>query len=201
MTVVDLDGTLLAGNSFRWFTRFVLRLAACRAPLQMIALCGLIALRKLRLCSHRRLKWELMKTADRVLTPEDYNRFARIMQGRINRSVLSMLPSDTEPVVASAASAEYVAPFVELMGWKHFVATRRPDSGRFRDFTECRGESKVKAVRTLFPGNRIEAVLTDHVDDLPLLLASSGRRILVNPSATTLLTVKGAGLAPEILST
>lgn len=199
MTVVDLDGTLLKGNSFRWFTGFVLHRAIRRAPFRWIVLCGWLLLRMLRLCSHRRLKWEVMKTADRVLSPEDYNRFAHVMQGHISHTVLAMLPTDSEPVIASAASIEYVAPFVELMGWKRFVATCRPASGRFRDYTECRGERKVRAIRKLFPGDGISAVFTDHVDDLPLLLASSGRRILINPSATTVMTVKGTGLIVEIV--
>jgi len=145
MTVVDLDGTLLCGNSFRWFTRYVLRLAVRRRPMAAAELCVLLALRRLRACSHRRLKWHLMKIADIVLSADDYSAFARMLKERINRRVLAALGNEQKIVIASAASDEYVAPFVELMGWRYHVATRRPPSGKYSDYIECRGEMKVKA--------------------------------------------------------
>ena len=199
MTVVDLDGTLLCGNSFRWFTRYVLRLAVRRRPMAAAELCVLLALRRLRACSHRRLKWHLMKIADIVLSADDYSAFARMLKERINRRVLAALGNEQKIVIASAASDEYVAPFVELMGWRYHVATRRPPSGKYSDYIECRGEMKVKALRRMFPGESITAIYTDHVDDLPLLAASSGRRVLVSPSASTLMTVSLAGLEPELI--
>ena len=199
MTVVDLDGTLLCGNSFRWFTRYVLRLAVRRRPAAAAGLCALLVLRRLRVCSHRRLKWHLMKVSDRVLSADDYSAFARMLKERVNRRVLAALGNEQKIVIASAASDEYVAPFVELMGWKNHTATRRPQSGKYSDYTECRGEMKVKAVMRMFPGESITAVYTDHVDDLPLLAASAGRRVLVSPSASTLMTVRLAGLEPELI--
>ena len=197
MIAVALDGTLLRGNSFGMFLRFVVRKAVARRNVAAFASIGWWSLlRRLKLATHRRLKWNLMRQADRVLSPDDYEEFARRLKERINPRVAEYIAGKEDVVLASAASAEYVGPFARLMGINDYIATARPRSGRLRDYAETRGTEKVRLLRKRF-GTPAE-VLTDHADDLPLLLAATSRRILVNPSATTLATVSLAGLDPEI---
>lgn len=199
MTIFDLDGTLLKGNSFRWFTEYVLSLSSQRSRTQFVKLCGMLVIRKLHLCSHRRLKWHLMKVADKVLTPDDYREFALLMKERLDPAMLSMLPPTEEFMVLTAASEEYVRPFIKLMGWKYFISTMRPESGLYKEYSEFRGEHKRILLAILHI--EISAVFTDHSDDIPLLAASKGRRVLVNPTEATIRRVKSNGLYPEIIYT
>lgn len=199
MIAVDLDGTLLHGNSFTMFTAFLLRTSLSRGKIATAArLCGWSGLRKLKFITHRRLKWHVMKIADSLLSEDDYAVFAGHLSQRVNSQVAAYISGKEDVLLATAASEEYVAPFAQAMGIKKYVATRRPVSGRFADYVECRGEIKVRRAKAASAGGAIDEALTDHTDDMPLLMAATSRRILVNPSPTTYAAVSMAGLSAEV---
>ncbi len=195
MVVVDLDGTLVRGNTFRLFMRELLRLSISRRKPGVAVKLGIYSgLRIARLITHRRLKWNVLKLAAGVFNEKDLYRFARGLTHRFNPAVEGVLKNE-KAVLATAAPAVYVAPLANTLG-VDYVATEMPPSGRLADFIECRGTEKLK--RVLKKWGPPQDVITDHVDDHILLRAAQGRRILVHPSASTLATVQLAGLNVEV---
>ena len=197
MTVVDLDGTLISCNSFNLFARFLFNKALCR--MQLVQLCRIAwfsLARKASLISHRRLKWQLMQAADKVLTPADYHNLAQQLMQCQNPQVAAYLDGK-QWILASAASAEYVAPLAKMLNCKAYIATTRPESNRFDDYTECRGEEKLRRVRLLIGNQRIDTAISDHTDDLPLLKAAR-HAIVVSPDQTTRNHPEICRLNPEV---
>lgn len=194
MIVVDLDGTLLSGNSLREFAKFLAKRSLKGMKFDPLArILFWLFLRRARLVSHKRMKWHLMKAADSLLQTADYEDFADILMPQLNPAVVDFIRDKDDCLLATAASAEYVEPLARRLKLD-FVATVRPE--RFGDYREIRGQRKLEAVKGY--KKPIEIVLTDHHDDLPLLLAAE-RPILVHPLPLTLMTVKASGLSPEII--
>lgn len=200
MVIVDLDGTLLTRNSFHIFTRFLLRKAVRRHSVaNIIRIASLCSYRKLHAISHRRLKWELMRLADKLLTQADFDRLAESMLAYVNPRVADFVKG-RQWILATAASAEYVAPLSQLLGCQTYISTKRPDSMRFEDYLEARGEEKLRLTKQRLNGADIDIALTDHIDDLPLLKAAKAP-ILVNPSHSTLHHPQIQLIGPEIWCT
>lgn len=154
----------------------------------------LSALRLGRLITHRRLKWGILDVSDSVLTDKDIETFAKTLTPQFNPGVKALMQQQ-KTVLATAAPARYVAKLAELLGVE-YVATERPQSGKYSEFVECRGSEKLRRVTEKW--GRDNDVVTDHADDLALLAATRGRKILVNPSASTLATVRMAGVSVEV---
>lgn len=185
MIVVDLDGTLLSRNSFGVFAGFLWRTALKKhrfATATQFALWA--AARKLRLISHRRLKWQLMKLADASMETSDYEALAKELLKYTNSRVANYLKGK-EWLLATAASHEYVEHIAANLDCTAFIATRRPESGLFSDYIENKGEKKLEAVSKFLNGSGIDIAISDHTDDLPLLRAAR-QRILVKPNGATL---------------
>lgn len=197
MIVVDLDGTLLTCNSFRLFASYLFRNALKKGKVgTTLKFSFWTAARKLNIINHRRLKWQLMKLADISMTENDYRLLAENLVKCINPSVVQFLRGK-EWILATAASYEYVLFLSRLIGCKSFIATKRPASGLFKDYRENKGERKLETIGSTFPDSEIDTAITDHLDDLPLLSAAH-RRILVNPSKSTLNNVQIQRLNPTI---
>lgn len=185
MIAVDLDGTLVTRNTFRIFAGFLRRRILQRRRIADLARYGFWgAARRFNIVSHRRLKWELMKIADSTLTPEDYDTLADEIMQYLNPRVMDYVTGKPW-VLATAASAEYVTPLTRRLDCRHVIATERPVSRRFKEYTESRGAEKLRRVQAVSDGADIEVALSDHPDDLPLLMAAH-TPVLVNPAAATL---------------
>lgn len=195
MVIIDLDGTLVRGNTFRMFMRYLLQHSVRHRHFGTTAkLAVLSALRVGRLITHRRLKWNILRLGDKVLTEDDIASFVAEIPARFNPRVRELVEPQ-KVVLATAAPVEYVAPLAKSLGVE-FVATKRPETGRYRGFVECRGTEKLRQVQKKWGTGH--DVVTDHADDLALLAAMTGRRILISPSASTLATVRLAGITVEV---
>lgn len=185
MIAVDLDGTLVTRNTFRIFAGFLRRRILKRRRIADLARYGFWgAVRRFNMVSHRRLKWELMKIADNTLTPEDYDNLADEIMQYLNPRVTDYVTGKPW-VLATAASAEYVMPLARRLDCLYVIATERPVSRRFKDYTETRGAEKLRRVQAVTGIAGIDVALSDHPDDLPLLSAAR-TPVLVNPTAATL---------------
>lgn len=185
MIAVDLDGTLVTRNTFRIFAGFLRRRILQRRRIADLARYGLWgAARRFNIVSHRRLKWELMKIADSTLTPEDYDSLADEIMRYLNPRVMDYVTGKLW-VLATAASAEYVVPLARRLDCLYVIATERPVSRRFKEYTESRGAEKLRRVQAVSDGAGIEVALSDHPDDLPMLSAAR-TPVLVNPTLATL---------------
>lgn len=184
--VVDLDGTLLRGNSFRLFIRFLAsRLRARGRWMELGSVVGLLAARRLRLISHVRMKHPIHLLALRLMSEADIEEFAAGLITYINIGLLDELRrlqrEGWRTVLATAAPDFYIAPLCRRLGLDEWTAT--PAAPGVAAYGENRSDRKRDRALALAAerGWRIAAVATDHPDDLPLLRLPSVRRILVGP--------------------
>lgn len=192
--VIDLDGTWCRRNTFTLFVARMMR-QALRHPAELLRITGIVSLRKMRLMSHAEAKRRLVKIASRMMTAGDLDAFASRITEFANPGVEAFADAFRRRggtlILATAAPEIYVQPLARMAGFDYVMASSAKTTA------EMRGERKLRAVVSLLDhtGLSLEAVLTDHYDDLPLLIACKGRRILVSPSQMTRMQCSLAGLA------
>ncbi len=185
LLIVDLDGTLCRDNTFSLWVAYSARRLARHGRLASVARMTVwVIARKLRLVSHRRMKHALMQITD-TDNPTVIERFAGRVATRFNNNVTDIVNDHLRHadmvVLATAAPSLYAPEVARKAGIRLCVST--PMTRRSADYTECRGEEKLKAVKAI-TGNwdayNEVTVVTDHVDDAPLMRANrSGRNILI----------------------
>lgn len=197
LVVVDLDGTLINGNTLHIFIISGLKVFCFSSPMRALSLAVIVGLRSLRLVSHRCMK----KNVARIIKPDKrvIKMFKNAVQRKFNHKVTSIL-NDAESngyaiLLATAALDTYV-PWI----WdKNYIATPASDNP---GLIECRGELKLQVVNEISLKNNlsVNTVITDHHDDLPLISAGTAHHILlVNPSATTRDIITMAGITYKTL--
>ena len=177
VAVVDFDGTLIRGNSFRLYVRLGMRRASVWGKARLawwwaVRRCGLIGHAAFR----RRcaavigfpdaLLAEMRAACDAMRSPA----VARFLTEREAEGCTVLL--------ATAAMEEYIR---GVYADGPYVASTPA--------CDCRGERKLQAVLGQLGGRTPAWVLSDHEADLPLLRHAAthgGRAVLVNPSAATL---------------
>ncbi|MCM1142577.1 MAG: haloacid dehalogenase-like hydrolase [Muribaculum sp.] len=186
-TFVDLDGTLLQGNSMKMFMRrlpgVLLRHHALGASLSSLWWMGL---RSLRLVSHKNMKWHLTGIGRRHLLEEEWEEMAERMLDKVNPAVKEYMEAPAREkcrkYIATAAMEEYARPLSRLLGCDGVVATQFAEDKS--DYMEMRGPEKRDGIEALMEKERLrlESFLTDHYDDLPTASVYPFLTILVNPS-------------------
>ena len=177
--IVDLDGTLVRCNSF---SRYVMRMVWHHPLIGVYVL-----VRKLRLISHARAKELIMSVH---VDDAEVTAFVDELVGYVRRELLTDEATDEVVVLASAAPARYVGELAHRLGIPYYVATQP-------GCAENKGDVKLRNVMRLLEEHDlcIRSVITDHMDDLPLLEANrNGRNILVAPSRRTLDALQASGL-------
>ena len=185
--LVDLDGTLLRGNSFHMWLKYIVTgglktVAAtprwrCRFNVLLFS-----AMRFSRLLDHAAWKrlvqkaWAAAMDVSRDPAGE-LDGFLSDLKVRIDRNLLSEIheaqANQTIAVLTTAAPAEYANVLAENLGFDAIVATPRGDSAHW-----CHNIGTVKKHRTLalLKDRRWHArrriLYTDHLDDLPLMAES-----------------------------
>lgn len=197
LTIVDLDGTLLRGNSLHIFAACSMRDALRHGRLaQAATVAGWLFLRRLRLCGHRRMKWAVIGAT--AITPSFKVDFVRKIHKSINPQVKTLIDErrhEGTTVLLATAAADLYVPWI----WDGpYVATRTADNP---SHIECRGEEKLKAVMAYAANNCLTptTIVTDHHDDMALLMVPFAERILVSPSAKTLRAIKDTGINIDTL--
>lgn len=171
--MIDLDGTLVRGNTFHEYLRLGLGEALRGGHLwRSMRLAALMGLRALRLIPHARLKFGSLRLIEP--TPALQRKFAGRISSMRNEEVERLIAvyeaEGAHILLATAAPAVYV-PWI----WTgEYVATTGG--------TELRGEEKLKAVREYMSRNGLSlyAVVTDHEDDRPLLQAGAIHNVIVS---------------------
>lgn len=186
-TFVDLDGTLLKGNSLRIFMkRLPGTLLRRHAPAASVASLWWMTIRLLRLIDHKGMKWHLTKIARNELLEEDWEYMAESMLENVNPQVKEYLEAPCrekcKKYIATAAPEEYALPLSRLLGLDGVVATKYAEEKS--DYEEMRGLAKYEGIENLMQKERLrmESFLTDHYDDMPTARAYPGLTILVNPT-------------------
>lgn len=180
VTVVDLDGTLVQGNTLHLYLRAALRCLWWRRPLVALRVAALMAARAVRLIPHSTMKYGAARAVGAHPAV-----IARLKQtAHLNPQVLKLIEErkamgDTV-LLATAAFTFYAR---EL--WDGDLVGSDLAAG---PEDECRGEHKAAAVTDYLRQHRatLSCVITDHHDDLPLLrLNPAGPNYLINPSKKT----------------
>ncbi len=199
VTFVDLDGTLINGNSMHIFMRKLPGLLMKRGAYgSAIASLWWTGLRSLRLTSHRAMKWHLTKAARAHLEEADWEDLAGNILENVNPSVSDYIASRRErgclTYIATAAAEEYTGPICRTLGYDGVLATQFTDS--ISEYRELNREAKHEAIEYLLESEhlRLESFLTDHTDDLPTAKAYPQLTILVGATKKTSDDFREAGV-------
>ncbi len=186
-TFVDLDGSLITGNSMHIFMKKLPRLLMKRhSPGAALSAIWWTWMRSLRLVSHTNMKWHLTKTARRHLEDEDWAWLAESIAESINPHVRDLVASRRErgchTYIATAALEEYTLHLCRLLGYEGAIATRFTEDKA--DYEEMKGEAKHDGIEQLLAQEnlRLESFITDHPDDLPTAKAYPYLTVVVNPT-------------------
>lgn len=196
---MDLDGTLLNGNSLKIFMRHLPGVLVKRnAWMPALASIWWMGQRILRLVSHKKMKWHLCNIARRHLLEKDWESMAERMLGYVSPMVEAYLsgPANKEcrKYIATAAMEEYALPLGRKLGFDGVLATRYSEDEA--NYEEMRGIKKREGIEGILNKKRLrmESFLTDHSDDLPTASAFPLQTILVNPSCKSLEIFRNAGI-------
>ncbi|NDV96112.1 haloacid dehalogenase-like hydrolase [Dysgonomonas sp. 521] len=185
--VVDLDRTFIKINSFEFFYIFLLKYSLVSFKMgYFFKLFFLILGRKCKLYSHEKLKYyTLIETYS--IKSETLDSFSEILVSHINYKVIKIINEYKEKgytiCLATAAPILYVENFVTRFKlFDSVVCTSIPQ--KKKPWEENLGITKLNNVKNLFQKQNcsINVVITDHADDIPLLLNSEDTNYLVSPS-------------------
>ena len=184
VTVVDLDGTLVQGNTLHLYLRAALRCLWWRRPLVALWVAALMASRAVRLIPHSTMKYGVARAVG--AHPAVIARLKRMVQFNpdVERLINERRKQGDEVVLATAAFGFYAK---ELWEGELIASELSGDPE-----TECRGERKAAAVSAYLDKRHatLACVITDHYDDLPLLrLHASGPNYLILPSQSTIAAI------------
>lgn len=172
LLAVDLDGTLIGGNSLHIFYRCAMRRMLRGGRLWSLSCClMLLSLRKVGAMSHAAMKfgiWRRIKPSD-VLFADFKKAALPLLRPDVAALIEDYRRKGYEVMLATAAPADYV----RCLWDGPFVATDmslRSNPGCL----ECRGSEKLRRVREYADecGLAVAAAVSDDVvDDAPLLSA------------------------------
>lgn len=206
IAVIDVDGSLLCGNSLKML---LFRTLSCQMRkgrwVAMFSLCIEMLKRILHVSSHVRLKEHICNAALAVMTDADFVALTAAMMAKVRPSVRRIInhwiADGGSVVVASAGMRFCLKDMVAQMGLRYLVATEMNPDGTIG--SEVRTVAKLKAVISLASSENlgeIGLVLTDHIDDLPLLSLPGIRRVLVYPSRRLRRALETLSLSYEIIN-
>jgi phosphoserine phosphatase len=180
--ICDLDGTILYGNSF---PLWILYLMLGRLPefglrtrvTLSLTVQQLLLHRRLGRIEHARLMREVQQAwhiASQGAADSAADRVPALLRRRVRPAfepVLQQIAAgEVDAVLATAAAAEYARPLGAQLGFRHVLTTRSrlPPDGRLNH-----GAEKLRQVLEFLDSRqwsrRSRVLLTDHIDDLPLL--------------------------------
>jgi phosphoserine phosphatase len=168
--IVDLDETLINCNSFPLWVRYCL----CFGNLRLkIGAASILFQRKILRYSHAKTKNNLQKLWAKFTSEKDLENLIAALQQKINPVFVEALKDikigKVDAILATSAAAIYARGFAEKIGFKHILATEI-------DGEENRADEKARKVLESIAEkgweNRKKIFCTDHLEDLPLMLAS-----------------------------
>lgn len=183
--IFDLDGTILARNSFPVWAGTMLGLRGNQLGLRhhlalSLKVQRLLWQRKLGQLDHDGLLWQLQmlwQTATGIggdnLGKSLQATLVRMVRPNI-RPILQLVADDAmDGILATAAAADYAAPLGRTLGFTHIIATQ---AGRSKDEPYNAGPHKrdrvLALLRQLGWAERPRIFLNDDMADLPLMQAS-----------------------------
>lgn len=160
LLAVDLDGTLITGNSLHEYIRCGLRHGCLR---DRLAIAMALGMRKLRLITHVGMKRRVLPhiKPTEALREDFVRRTCDMLRPSVVGEIERWRENGATVLLATAAPETYVSWL-----WQGDYVCTDPHSA-----TECRGEEKLRRVIAYASGHglRFAAAITDHPDDAPML--------------------------------
>lgn len=192
IVIVDLDGTLIQGNSFHEFIKINFKYARFSIKLKLIYLS---LLRIFRIIKHSQLKFKILKiiSLDERIKKDFKNKINEMKNEKVWDLLDKFYKTGAEIWLATAAPDIYI-PII----WNgKFIATKSYNNEKM---IECKGINKVKEIKNkLNKKDVVIAIFTDHYDDIPLIRLCSGTSFLVKPSKKSIRKIRENNLPVELL--
>lgn len=188
--VVDLDQTLIRVNTFKEYIIYVCSKSIAQLRFDIVLSIFLfVAMRKIRLVSHSFMKRQILLVSQSFMTIDRLNELVDSLLVNVNQNVLSLLSEYRKKgyytCLSTAAPISYTSIISKRMNFDGICATAMPISRKA--WQENVRTEKCKNTLSFLSkqGFVVSVFLTDHYDDLPLLLVSKDKNVLVNPSSKT----------------
>ena len=185
--VVDLDGTLLKTNTFLQYIKFVCYEMLKQGDVFRVGIiCFLVFLRKIRIISsHEKLKKRILIISKRYTDENRMNKLIKELCYFENKEVIFLLGKYKSmgyvSVLSTAAPCVYAALIGKCYGFNFVCSTAMPNQ---EEWHENVNEQKKKNTISLLENNslKLAVMITDHYDDLPLLLLDKEDNFIINPT-------------------
>lgn len=195
---IDLDGTLIMGNTFRDYLSFCGKkaLACCRFGLCFVIL-WMVFLRKLRLVSHARMKKALLSETMAFFSQDGHlDAFLEEELQKLNPKVMAQIEAFRKQgfalALVTAAPVSYAQETAARLHFDACMATPLPSSLPQEMWQENKAEKKVESLQQWLVAEdlQLSAVITDHTDDLPLAIFSQGKIYLCSTQPSVIRVFK-----------
>ena len=187
VVIVDLDGTLSLANTFWLWVRLALsgegvpRSCPTRNRIRLEMAC-LVVLRLLHIVDHDRLKYLVHHRCRALLSGEYRKSFVEATLSRVidslNPAVRAHLAAYQTPgtrfVLSTAAFEDYAEPLAAFLGFDGCVATRYASAPNWiHNIRERKSSETMAFLKSRQWDKATLTVITDHEDDLPLMMHSN----------------------------
>lgn len=184
-TVVDLDGTYIAGNTLRMYIKCgLIRSLRSGHVFNAARVVSYLLARRLRFISHITMKAGILTALGRERS--FMHEFIVSAKHSVNVDVETLIENERRlghRVLLATAAPDF---YVKELWSGDFVATTDCCN---EDQVECRGDEKLRRVREWLEksGCHLHMVVTDHQDDAPLVCFNHrGVNVLVRPDRNSL---------------
>jgi len=197
--VVDLDGTLFKINTFHYFIKYLC--VKCVLSLNFRLLYRLLLALSSRLFrSHAEMKYQVLKLLQHR-TDIDYLDFLNSIYSK--KRELNILNDETFhiKILATAAPTCYANIIAKKEHFDICLGTDFLDSNFNSTFENSKKTKKENVINFLKDKNlnEIDTLVTDHIDDLPLMKLAK-RTIIINPSENLLNQLKQFSISFEVIA-
>ena len=176
--VVDLDGTLYSINTFHYFLLFLVKYSVKHADMVLLFKIMLLAFKRLlKIISHAKLKYEVLKSIKNK-SDLNYQKFVSSIRNK-RRTIPAMNENFDAKYLVTAAPTCYASIIAQEEGFDQCLGTNFPDGEFDLVFENSKGNKKVNLQN--LGVEKIDVLVTDHLDDLPLMTIAS-QSIIVDPS-------------------
>ncbi|GAA4815680.1 haloacid dehalogenase-like hydrolase [Litoribaculum gwangyangense] len=197
--VFDLDGTLFKINTFHYFIKYLLVSFVKGFKIALFFKLSLAVLSRL-FSTHAKMKYNvllLLKNRDDI----DYNAFVNSITKKKNQISAVNISNFDLTILATAAPSCYANIIAKNEGFDICFGTNFPN-GKFNlAFENSKNNKKENVLKYLKSQNinKINTLVTDHIDDLPLMRLAS-KNLIVSPDKDLLNKLKLNSISFEVIN-
>lgn len=204
--IVDFDLTFVTVNSFEMFYKMQVLYSLSNLMLtRFLFFLWNILLRKAKIISHSELKKRVLA----YLTTKDNSQFMSSFIEKLDSCIALDVLALCEDFkskgysvyLCTAAPSIYILPFLNSISFNFDDVVCTPNYIKGSNWTENLNVHKKKSVENLLLQKHeyLSVLITDHRDDLPLLILQKDQNILVRPSKKTLNTMEQENVKYELI--